>query len=458
MPTDSSPHTGATDAVKAGRPPNTRLRAARRELGKSREELARLLEKHARQMKPPVSGFICYPAKIKRWEEGMPPRNYVVPVLTSFFGKSAAELGLHVDSVDDYTSELPGPTVAKGHAPRPSAKQEDDVDRRQLIAGAAVLAGIPALGPLSRSTTPPIPTTVGRREIEHVRRLSVAFARAVDAHGGEFARTAVVPELEWSAELLHSTCPRPLRSTLFVAVAQLAGVGAFAMFDAYDHANARTAFRFGVSCAEEADDWSLRAQILGDMARQALWVGEPDQALTHVEMAQVRADRLTHAERAKLATIRARILAQLGRVKETLRAVGHADEEYAQATPADERPWLSYRHAALLNDTGHALADLALLGHPADARPRLEAAISAYSDSYARSRAISEAKLASLTMATGDPHEAVAMGSHVLTTMEQVHSRRVTDHLAELDEQASKHQSLAGVAELRERIAAAIGA
>ena len=62
----------------------------------------------------------------------------------------------------------------------------------------------------------------------------------------------------------------------------------------------------------------------------------------------------------------------------------------------------------------------------------------AYSDAYARSRAISGAKLATLIMATGDPHEACTIGHRAIDDAGQLRSRRAADDLRESRRFASK--------------------
>ena len=61
-------------------------------------------------------------------------------------------------------------------------------------------------------------------------------------------------------------------------------------------------------------------------------------------------------------------------------------------------------------------------------------------------------KLASLTMATGDPIQAVQIGLDALNAASTVRSRRVTDDLRELSRFAAAHQHLDEVAHLRHRI------
>jgi hypothetical protein len=211
---------------------------------------------------------------------------------------------------------------------------------------------------------------------------------------------------------------------------------------------------FGLSCAEQADDWHLRAKLLSHMARQAIWCGDPDSGLTHTELALVRADRLTGTERAMLHTARARALGKLGRTQDTVIAVGQADEAFADSQPSEDPPWMAYYDEAQhQGDTGHALFDLTIHAVPKiETAPRLAEAVRGHSDAYARSRAISGTKLATLIMATGDPHEASAIGQRAIDDAGRLRSRRAADGLRELRRFAGTHAVLPEVSELRERI------
>lgn len=220
------------------------------------------------------------------------------------------------------------------------------------------------------------------------------------------------------------------------------------------HHDARRIFRFALASAEEAGDWHLRAKILSSMARQAIWTGRPDEGLTYAEHALVRADRLTATERAMLHTACARALAKMRRVRDTLIAVGTADDHFAHADPANDPPWMCYYDAAQhAGDTGHALFDVAMLGRsPDEATSRLAVAVAGHDAGFARSRAISQTKLASLTMATGDPVEAAVIGAAALDAAGTIRSRRATDDLRELVRYATRHHNVTEVAALRHRI------
>lgn len=138
------------------------------------------------------------------------------------------------------------------------------------------------------------------------------------------------------------------------------------------------------------------------------------------------------------------------RVNETLTAIGTAEDHFARSTPANDPPLLANWNAAFLaGNTGQALFDLAILDHnPAQATARLTAAATGHT----RSRTICVTKLASLTMATGDPLQAATIGHAALDAAGTIHSRRVTDDLRELARYATEHQHLDEVAHLRQRI------
>ncbi|MFF0572744.1 hypothetical protein [Streptosporangium saharense] len=340
----------------------------------------------------------------------------------------------------------------------PEARDEGDVNRKaffRTVLGTALSVSLADLSQLGR--TAEVPTTVQATDIHELRALAGVFSAWDHTYGGSLVREAVNAQLRYSVSLLQcATCPRSLRDELYTAVGWLAHSGAAMAFDAYAHDDARKMFRFALSCAEEAQDWHLRAKVLSLMARQAVWCGDADDGLTLVELALVRADRLTAAERAMLYTARARATAKLGMVQETLESVGRADDQFSQIRPADEAPWMRYYDAAQhAGDTGHALFDLAVQvdrRYAAEASARFGAAVEGHGAPYVRSRVLSGVKLASLTMATGDPDEAATIGKAALVDAGRIRSRRARDDMRELSRIALPHQGRTSVAELRHQI------
>ncbi|MGH3998504.1 MAG: XRE family transcriptional regulator, partial [Pseudonocardiaceae bacterium] len=267
------------------------------------------------------------------------------------------------------------------------------VDRKKFLQSATGLgAGALVLGPvaalLGGSEPTPIPRRIGATEIEQIRTATRAFNSWSRIYGGGLIRETVMGQLRWSAGLLEAICPDRLRPELYSAVGDLADTAGYTAQEANAQEEARWVFRFALACAEQADDWHLRAQVLGNMALQAVWTGRPDEGLTLTEHALVRADRLTPTERAMLHTYHGRALAKMRRVRETLIAVGTADDDFAHFAPADDPPFMAYYNTAThAQCTGQALFDLAMLGrNPAEATDRLAAAVAGHTAGYARSR------------------------------------------------------------------------
>jgi hypothetical protein len=345
------------------------------------------------------------------------------------------------------------------YAERRRAATVGDVDRQQFLQLAGSVMTLPWLELFTPTTPTPVPTKIDRAEIEQIRLASATFMSWDNTYGGGLAREAVFAQLRWSAQLLHARCPEKLRPELFAAVAEFGGVAGFMAFDAYAHDDARRVFRFSLSCAEQSGNWHLRASILSMLARQAIWCGQPDEGLTHCELALVRNDRLTATEQASLHTLRARALAKLRRAQDTFTAVGAADAAFAHANPAVDPPWMAfYDHAQHHGDTGHALFDISVHGRPTQAAQRLAYSVVHHGPEYTRSRTISRTKLASLLMLTGDPRQAATFGNKALDSASSLRSRRAIDDLWELHRVAGRHPNITEAKDLRDRLTETLGA
>ncbi|MGH3868945.1 MAG: XRE family transcriptional regulator [Pseudonocardiaceae bacterium] len=343
-----------------------------------------------------------------------------------------------------------------------AAVKLEKVDRQNLIRGAAAL-GVGALvqGPLAAlleclgsSEPTPVPKRVGATDIAHTRNTMQVFQSWSLTSGGVVVRDTAMAQLRWSAGLLKAIYPEELHDELHSAVGDLAETAGYIAMDAGADEEARRAFRFALDCAEKAKDWPLRADVLGSMAVHAIRTGQPDEGLTLAEQALVRADRLTATQRSLLHTDRARALATMCRVQEALTAIGAADDHFAQSTSANDPPFLAYHTAAMhAGGTGRALLDLAILGRdPDEATNRLTTAVAEHTVDHARPRALDLTRLASLTMATGDPAQAVAIGHEAVDAVGMIRSRAATDDLRELFRHATAHHNLDEVAHLQHRI------
>jgi len=344
-------------------------------------------------------------------------------------------------------------------------ERDEPVDRREFLtasagASAGALAATPMLNLLAALGQATMPAEVRPADIEQVRSAARLFTGWSHAYGGGVVRQAVIAQLRYSAELLEAQCPKRLRPGLFSAVGDLSGVCGFMAFDAYQFDDAKRMFVFGLSCAEEAGDWHLRARLHRNLAQQATWRGDPDNGLTYTDMALVRPDRLTASELAWLHTARGRALAGLGQAQEALRAVDQADQAFAAREPSEDPPWMGhYDEAEHAASTGYCLFPLALRGTAADeAIQRLRAAVDGFGTGYVRSKAASGITLATLLLTVGDPREGVTAGNQVLDTAQSLHSLRVVDQLRQLRQATRRHRAIPEARDLEQRLTALAGA
>jgi tetratricopeptide (TPR) repeat protein len=222
----------------------------------------------------------------------------------------------------------------------------------------------------------------------------------------------------------------------------MAGVVAFAAFDVGDQKAARRCFRFALQCAEEAGSWSLRSNTLSDMARTAAHAGQLDEALSLIELAQVRSDRVTSTARAMMSMLRGRLLARLGQRLEAAEELAASDAWMERSEPAIDPPWLCYYdRAEHQGSTGRALAVLARGGDPEPAARRLRAAVESAGEQYPRSRTFSRLRLATLLMREGDAAEAAATGRRAAREALEFRSHRMGVELRELARASQSRQS-----------------
>lgn len=420
--------------------PNERLRRAMVRAGHSIESLA------------DAAGY--HPKQVTRWvAQGSVPRRRDA--------KATVARLLGVDPYDIWPEGNPFRLRALQSryeaATEPDPGTMDDVDRRELLRGSAALGMMTSTAPVSATSTMlDAPGRVGAADLAELRTARNRFRGISFSHGGgNIALNDAITLLRGAACLLEGQCHDRVRPALCSTLGALANTVGFAAFDAGRHDDARRILRFALACAEEANDWGLRARTLAaDLAPVQLWTGQPEEALTLVELAQVRSDRLTATEQAMTWAARARAYAHLHDRDATRHAVGRADEAFDQAQPGESPEMRWYTAAEHDAATGQALGDLALATgrHDDEAITRLRSAITGFNDDYARSRVHAQAQLATLLMALGDPSEAVAVADDLLPAVPSVRSQRTRGLLAELHDVAINHATRPDVADLRGRL------
>jgi transcriptional regulator with XRE-family HTH domain len=400
---------------------------------------------------------------VGRWERGaLTPQPWRRPRIAKALGVSLDELNVLLGQFPAAAGspDLPQPVIGQallGRSPQTSLVSCSPASASTSLydlAGSLDIGPVPAEFLESLTLTVKPPRQVGWAEVNQVKLMTSTLAASENLYGGGMAGEAGAAHLRWAGRLLTARASNAVEAGMFEAVGNLAGVVAFSAFDVGNHDAAARCFRFGLWCAEQGGSWELRAATLADMARQAIYLGNLDDALSLIEFAQVRADRLTATARAMIGVVRARLLAMLGRHNEARAEVDRADAYFAQRQPETDPPWLVYYdEAEHAGSSARALTPLAVAEkQPGDAAERLVSAIRLHSDAYPRSRAFSRARLATLHMAIGDPREAVVLGRQAVNDAAMLHSRRMDEELAKLMRACQQHRAIPEVADFSELV------
>jgi transcriptional regulator with XRE-family HTH domain len=445
-----------------GREPNRLLSAARRARRLTQQQLAEAVgAAHWRLFERDAAIDADHVSKLERGLITWPNKRYRDAFRAVLGVGHDAELGFYHHR---------GDTVAAGEL-TDGGPEVHNVRRNEflrLITGFGAGAGLvvadvgavlsdPVREMLSLAAEPVEPGRVGSSEVEQVCYATEMFRSWRGLFGGGACRDALAGQVRWASGLLGGHAETPIRRELHSAVGSLADIAAWGDVDAGHHDTALRYFRLALHCAEEAEDWSLRAEVLTDMSQQAVDRGQLDDALTLIELAQVRADRVVGTGRAMISCDHARILGVAGRVDDCRSAVAAAEGYFADHQPTDECSGSSYfrqaSEAYLTLDNGHALFYPGLRdpGATPAAAGQLRVALGC-TDAIARGRrAMGTAKLATLELLHGDREEGIAQAHRALDLGHGMRSARLADDLRRLRGTTTRHAG-APVQALQQRL------
>lgn len=437
--------------------PNRRLTAARSALGLTQEGLAELANAQVENdTGKPGAMDADYVSKLERGVHTWPGKHYRRALCSVLGARTDADLGFY--STRSKTATVVGDRFEE-------ARRSDDVKRQAFLrAVAATVAGMAVGNPVAeavgRATNGDAPSRVGSAEIEQVNHAINLFGEWQDLYGGGVCKDAIAGQAKWATQLLAADGTDRVKDELYRSVGFLIDIAGWGAFDAGYHDTARKYFEMALYCAEQVNDWGLRANVLSDMARQAIYVGRPDDGLSLIELAQVRQDRQTPTVRAMLSTVHARTLAKVNRGEDCYGSVLTAEDHFSDQNSSEDPPWITYFNAAdLAGDAGHALLDVALTGkHVDDARNRLCESVDSYSATQVRARAFSLGKLAILELSVGNASQGIVYAEQALNAEAPLKSSRAKDDLVEVCKALAGRAKLTGATELRSRIAQTLSA
>ncbi|WP_198036896.1 helix-turn-helix transcriptional regulator [Nocardia sp. BMG51109] len=386
------------------------------------------------------AGYSRQYVSITEWEDATLPSQELVAALDTALSANGALIALRAQAKTDQQTRRRNRTNEVDRADEPRASLTANVFSPFNL----------EVAPANYVPETRLASSVVWSDVDAVREAARRAATTGNLHGGGSATTTADQELHRFAPLLRGQIAPATQRALFEAIGNLSGVAAFAAFDIADFTAAEQHARFALWCADAAGSWELRASTLADMARMTAYTNSSDDALSLIELAQVRSDRLSATTRAMLGALRAQFLATLGRTDEALHEVACSDEHFADRTSGEDAPWMCYYdEAEHMGSTGKALIPVALARKQIDlAAPRIGQAIRRQGQNYPRSRTFSLTRLATLTMRIGDPREAAAIGSQAANRAKDFDSQRIRDELRTLARVSVKHLCIPEVDEL----------
>ncbi|MER6399342.1 hypothetical protein ABT263_25340 [Kitasatospora sp. NPDC001603] len=249
------------------------------------------------------------------------------------------------------------------------------------------------------------PSRLGTGDVHGIAQHTVALEEWDRRSGGRATWHFAGLELRRAVDLSAASMTPAVRTAWSGAVARLAGLYAWATFDAGEK-GAAAAFDLALDAAREADDALAYCHIATNAARQAVHEGNAARALSLTASAT---GPHPPAVLAMVSAVTAQALALQGDIRVVMRAVAAAEAHASRAGDSAQEGWLqTLTPAKLRSDLGYALYRLsATTGHLApDVVPQLRRTAGVSAASQPRARAMGAARLATVLFRQGEVDEA----------------------------------------------------
>ena len=455
--------------------PNEQLTAWFVRSGWSKGELARQVNKRARQIG--ASHVSTDTSRVRRWLDGECPREPIPKILSDLFSERFGSLVNIEDLGLRPTVQLtPGSGVDLPWSGPQTVQLLSDYSRSDLMlnrrgflgTSLALTAGTALIEPLQRWLAPsasgrPTPILAASRdEAQITGRISapeldllestVTMFRQWDAqNGGGLRRKAVVGQLHEVCDLLQESYSPEVTRRLFQTTAQLAHLAGWMSYDIGMHPSAQKYYVLALHAAKEAGDRPFGALILSDMGRQMIHLAQYGSRDT----ATARTQSLMHV-------LEARAYANLGEVNRCFRAARLAEDSFSDISGHDPEPdWIRFFSEAELNaENAHSYRDLSYQTgrnrqYAVESQPVMERAVELFSQDpgHQRSYALNLIGMASVHLLQDEPEAAAASAQQAVDIAMRIRSERVNTRLRKTTEAAvGEFHDVAEVQRLRERI------
>ncbi|OKK06764.1 NsdA [Streptomyces sp. CB03234] len=458
------------DGTNAGKRPNEQLSSWFVRSGWSKGELARQVNRRARQMG--AHHISTDTSRVRRWLDGEQPREPIPRILSELFSErfgsvvAIEDLGLRTAHQSPSVSGVDLPWAGPQTVALLSDFSRSDLmlARRGFLGTSLALAAGPALiEPMQRwlvptptaeparaePTAPRRPTRLSRAELDLLESTTVMFRQWDAQCGGGLRRKAVVGQLHEVTDLLQEPQPASTAKRLFKCAAELAELAGWMSYDVGLQPTAQKYFVLALHAAKEAGDKPLGSYILSSMSRQMIHLGRPDDALELIHLAQYGSrECATSRTQAMLYAMEARAYANMGQPSKCKRAVRMAEDTFADVglDGEPEPDWIRFFSEAELNgENAHSYRDLAYVAgrsptYASLAEPVMQRAVDLFSkdDDHQRSYALNLVGMATVHLLKREPEEATKLAESALGVARRVRSERVNTRLRKTVDTAAR--------------------
>lgn len=480
---------GGNGGASADKRPNEKLDSWFVRSGWSKGELARQVNRRARQMG--AHHISTDTSRVRRWLDGEQPREPIPRILSELFSErfgsvvGVEDLGLRSAHQSPSVSGVDLPWAGPQTISLISEFSRSDLmlARRGFLGTSLALSAGPALiEPMQRWLVPvpagqsgegrgPDAQDRSRRgnrlsgpELDLLESTTVMFRQWDAQCGGGLRRKAVVGQLHEVTDLLQESQPEEVATRLFKIAAELAELAGWMSYDIGLQPTAQKYFVLALHAAKEAGDRPLGSYILSSMSRQMIHMGRPDDALELVHLAQYGSrETATARTQAMLHAMEARAYAGMGQPSKVKRAVRMAEDTFEDVSRGDDDPdWIRFFSEAELNaENAHSYRDLAYVAgrsptYASLARPGMERAVELFSQDaeHQRSYALNLIGMATVHLLQKEPEQGAVFVRRAIPLARRVRSERVNTRLRKtVDVAAREFGDVAEVGGLADRLA-----
>ncbi|GGV74524.1 transcriptional repressor NsdA [Streptomyces griseoloalbus] len=482
---------GGTNAASAEKRPNELLASWFVRSGWSKGELARQVNRRARQLG--ANHISTDTSRVRRWLDGENPREPIPRILSELFSErfgvvvSVEDLGLRTTRPAPSATGVDLPWTGPQTVALLSEFSRSDLmlARRGFLGSSLALSAGPSLiEPMQRwlVPTPSAPQSrpdpdpgsssarargrLSRPELDLLETTTVMFRQWDAQCGGGLRRKAVVGQLHEVTDLLQEPQPEAIARRLFKVAAELAELAGWMSYDVGLQPTAQKYFVLALHAAKEAGDRPLGSYVLSSMSRQMIHLGRPEDALELIHLAQYGSrDCASPRTQSMLYAMEARAYANMGQPGRCKRAVRMAEDTFAEADEWDEPDpgWIRFfSEAELYAENSHSYRDLAYVAgrsptYASLAEPLMKRAVELFGQEggeHQRSYALNLIGLATVHLLQREPEQSTVLATEAITAAKKVRSERLNTRIRKtVDTAVRDFGDLAEVVQLTERLA-----